>query len=60
MTTADRKLVDEAIQNQDFFDWWNEVKDEPGVFCTNGEWVINELLEILEGSNLDLKVIRKK
>ena len=46
MTTADRKLIDEAIQKYGD-DFWNK------------EWIILELLEILAKDDLDLKVVRK-
>lgn len=62
MTTADRKLIDEAIQNQDFFDWWNKAStiDGENKATINRESIIDELLEMLEESGLDLKVVRKK
>lgn len=44
MTTADRKLIDEAILKSN---WWEN------------EGIIDDLLEILAKDNLDLKVVRK-
>lgn len=53
MTQADRKLIDESIKRHSNKDSWWETS-------TFDESILNDLLEILEKDNLDLKVIRKK
>ena len=60
MTTADRKLIDEAIIKYGN-GWWNKpIDDGGGGSTTNREGIILDLLNILEKDDLDLKVIRKK
>ncbi len=62
MTIKELKQIDDSIQRHGD-DWWND-EDEDDVLnadeTTNRGWVIEELLEILEKDNLDLKIIPKK
>lgn len=53
MTTADRKLLDEAIKRHSNEDSWWENGDLD-------KCIIDDLLEILAKDDLDLKVTRKK
>ena len=60
MTTADRKLIDEAILRHGNC-WWSDLKGwehRPDQLPPQ-KWIIIELLEILAKDDLDLKVIRK-
>ena len=60
MTTADRKLIDEAIIKHGD-DFWNDPNDDDGEEPSpNRIWIIGELLHLLAKDNLDLKITRKK
>ncbi len=60
MIPAHRKLIDQAIQRHGD-DWWNFDIDEDlpeEDQCTNREWVVEELINLLAEDNLTLEVIR--
>jgi len=60
MTTADHKLIDESIERHGD-DFWNDPNDDDEEGPNpNRDWIVLELLRILEKDDLDLKVIRKK
>lgn len=50
MTTADRKLIDEAIEHHETNSWQ----------ASSTKCIIDDLLEFLAKDSLDLKVIRKE